>query len=209
VKKLNEQTSQAIAYAQDAISFLFLDPIAKDIEKIYLYGSAVRGQLQKGSDIDIFIDTNKNIEKQAKTILNRFYLSQDYEKWKHYHFTYPFSFQAGKLLEWELKSSILAEGILLYSKQADFSETIPTTKRKDLFILELPKNKKRYLHFIRHIFGRKEKGYSDKGFLHKLEGQKLSSNIILIPKEQEAEIIHFLHKEKINYSFKEISVWGE
>ncbi len=203
MKKLNKQTRQALAYAQDALSFIFLDPSAEFIETIYLYGSAVRGQLQKESDIDLFIDTERDIEKQVNAAIGRYYISQDYEKWKHLGFTPQISIQTGKLEEWQLKISISAEGLLLYSKKGGKAYT----ERFDLFILELPKNKKKYLHFIRSFFGRKEPGYRDGGFLSKLQGEKLSSNVVLIKKEHEAELLKWLQKEKVNYSFKEISVF--
>lgn len=200
---MNKQTRQALAYAQDALSFIFLDPSAEFIETIYFYGSAVRGQLQKESDIDLFIDTEKNIEKQVEAAIGRFYLSKDYEKWKHFGFTPLISIHAGKLEEWQLKTSIAAEGLLLYSKKGGTA----FTERFDLFILELPKNKKKYLHFTRSFFGRKESGYCDIGFLGKLQGEKLSSNVILIKKEHEVELLKWLQKEKVDYSFKEISVF--
>ena len=200
---MNKQTRQALAYAQDALSFIFLDPSAEFIETIYLYGSAVRGQLQKESDVDLFIDTEKNIEKQVEAAVGRFYLSQDYEKWKHLGFTHQISVQAGKLEEWQLKTSIAAEGLLLYSKKGGKA----STECFGLFILELPKNKKKYLHFTRGFFGRKEPGYRDMGFLGKLQGEKLSSNVVLIKKEHESELLKWLQKEKVNYSFKEMAVF--
>ena len=70
---------------QNALSFVFLDADIKDsINSVYLFGSAVRNQLTKDSDIDIFIDckNEKLIENLSKAAINRFYHSKDYEKWK-------------------------------------------------------------------------------------------------------------------------------
>lgn len=208
MKRLNKQTLRAIAYAQNALSFIFLDSSVNDyIKAIYLYGSAVRSELSEESDIDIFIDCDSGKEKIlegiAKAALSRFYKSKDFEKWRLYKFNYPISIQAGDFIAWQLKASIMAEGILLYSKK---SETLPA-ERKVLITYELPRNKRKYLHFIRSLFGRKEKGYKDKGLLGEVNGQKISSNTIIIPKENQQKIIEFMHKEKISYSIKEICLF--
>ncbi len=205
MKKLNKQTRWAIAYAQNALSFLFLDAVVgSGIRRIFLYGSAVRGQLQKESDIDVFIDCvdGEKVEQSVRAAFGRFYQSKDYEKWRLLKFKFPLSVQAGVLDEWQLQSSIATEGILLYSKTAE----LQVGKRFDLFMLELPAEKKKYLRLIRTLFGRKEKGYKDKGLLGKLQGKRYGANVVLIPKEGENELTQFLQREKVVYSFKEISV---
>src|SRR3989344_2891457 len=82
VRKLNKQTLQSIAYVQNALSFVFLDlGIGDAINRVYLYGSAVRGELGKDSDVDIFIDCEpgkeKAVEGIAKSAFSRFYHSKD------------------------------------------------------------------------------------------------------------------------------------
>lgn len=204
--KLNKQTLQALAYVQNALSFLFLEEsIRGKIKRIYLFGSAVRGGLEKKSDIDLFIDCEEKqaeeIEKIAASALSRFYQSHDYEKWKLMSFVHPLSFQAGELEKWALKTSILAEGILLYSPVGEF---LPL-ERQVLFIIKLPKNKKKYLRFIREMYGRKE--YSSLGRLKQVKGKKISTNVLILPKENQTEIEKFLQKEKIDYSLQEIAVF--
>ncbi len=208
MKKLNKQTSLAVAYAQNALAFLFLDAsVGEQVKRVYLYGSAVRGQLHPKSDIDLFLDCNpaqeKKIEKLAAAAFGRFYLSKDYEKWKRLKFTFSLAVYAGELNQWELKKSIITEGLLLYSTQA---EQI-AGERLNLVLIELPKDKKRYLHLTRSLFGRREAGYKDQGILGSLSGEKLSSNVLLVPKKSERKLFDFFHREKVNYSFKEISVF--
>ena len=208
MRKLNSQTLKAIAYAQNALSFIFLDSSINDfIKGIYLYGSAVRGELTKDSDIDIFIDCVADKENiiggVTKAALSRFYQSKDYDKWKLFKFDYTISFQAGDLMAWQPKTSIMAEGILLYSKK---SETLPA-ERKILFSYELPKKKNQYLHFIRAFFGRKEKGYKAQGLIAELNGKKISTNVIIVPKENQQKAMQFMQKEKINFSMKEICIF--
>lgn len=209
MKKLNKQTCKSISYVQNALSFLFLhDENIDFINSIYLYGSAARGELTEKSDIDIFIDCNvgkeKKIEQIAKAAFSNFYQSTDYQKWKYFRFLYPLSVQAGELLTWQLKTSVMADGILLYSKKA---EIVPA-ERQVLFTFVLPKDKKKYLRFIRSLYGRKEKGYKEHGFLLEFQGKKISSDVIMIPKENQQKMLQFLQKCKINYSMKEICVFG-
>jgi len=191
---------------QNAISFIFLDPNIKDsVNSIHLFGSAVRNTLTKDSDIDIFIDckNEKFIENVSKTAIKRFYNSKDYEKWKLLKFTPLISIQAGILENWQLKSSILSEGVTLYSKEP----LIQNVERKVIFILKLPKDKKNYLHLIRNLYGRREKGYNDLGLLNKLNGEKVSTNIIILPKEHQQNIVEFLNNNKIDYTMKEICIF--
>jgi len=208
VRKLNKQTLNAIAYAQNALSFIFLDSgVNNFIRSIYLYGSAVHGELEEDSDIDIFIDCiaekEEAIEGIAKAAISKFYNSKDFDKWKLFKFEHDISVQSGNLMEWQLKTSIMADGILLYSKK---SEILPA-ERKVLFSYELPKKKKQYLHFTRALFGRKEKGYKDFGLIAELNGKKISTNVIIVPKESQQKTMEFMRKERIDYSMKEICVF--
>jgi len=190
---------------QNALSFVFLDSnINALIKNIYLFGSASRGDLTKESDIDIFVDCDKEdlVEKITKTAILKFYKSKDYDKWKQLDFSYPIAVQAGNLMKWHLKTSIQAEGILLFSKESK----LISGERKVIFNFNLPKDKKKYLYLIRSLFGRKEKGYKEHGLLLDVNGEKLSSNLIIIPKENQQRIIEFLNKEKINYNMKEIII---
>ncbi|MEK6960942.1 MAG: nucleotidyltransferase domain-containing protein [Nanoarchaeota archaeon] len=205
MKRLNKQTAKAIAYAQDALTFLFLDNEEKGkIKGIYLFGSAVRGELEKESDIDLFIDCKKSdessIQKAAERAIARFHQSKDYEKWKNFGFEHPISVQVGDLYTWSLKSSILSEGITLYSISPS---TLPA-ERKILITFTLPKNKKKYLQFTRTLFGRKEEGYKDKGMIEVSGGIRIGSNVIIIPSGSQKKIIDKMNNEKIEYSLKEI-----
>ena len=188
------------------LSFLFLDTKESAlIDHVYLYGSGARGELTSESDIDLFIDTGSEkaefLERSAKAAYSRFSQSLDYQKWKKLGITYPFSIQAGRVKEWELYSSLPADGVILYSKHLD---TIGEGKKYLLCTFTLPKKKTKYLLTIRTLFGRKEPGYRDVGVLGKVGGKKVGSNVILIPCEQKHQILRFLDAEKIDYSFKEI-----
>ena len=120
--------------------------------------------------------------------------------WYHYS---SFSFNTGNLMAWNLKDSIMADGILLYSKKV----SLLPAERKVLFTFTLPKKKAHYLRFIREMLGRKEKGYMDSGLLGSVNGRKISSGAIIVPKENMQKIAEFMQKQKVDYSFLEISVF--
>ena len=187
------------------LSFVFHNAdIRNKINSIYLFGSAVRGELSKDSDIDIFADCKKEDEAEVKQLVEsgiiKFHASKDFEKWKLLHFSYPFSVQAGEINEWDLKLSIASEGILLYSKKPFIS----AGERKVIFKITFPKKKKEYIRIRRILFGRDEEDYKGKGILPEIKGRKISSDVFIIPKEEQTRIIDLLTKEKVDFSMTEI-----
>lgn len=200
-----KQLSWAISYAQNMLSFLFLDSsIENSIRQIYLYGSATRGELTAESDMDVFIDCEggkeAEIERAAKASCSRFYRSLDYQKWTRLKFTHPFSIMAGQLEKWELHSSVLADGIIVYSREP----SAPSKNRSILCTFTLPREKSIYLGLVRALYGRQEKGYRDRGLLGKINGEKLAANVVLIPREQKETLLDLLHRKKIDYTLREI-----
>ena len=61
-----------ISYAANFVSFLLDEKIAKHINRIVLFGSVARGNFDKESDIDVFIDTKKEIGNDVQGILSMF-----------------------------------------------------------------------------------------------------------------------------------------
>ena len=189
------------------LSFVFQQVEAgKRIKAIYLFGSAVRGELQSKSDIDLFVECAKEDETRVKQLLDsgivKFETSKDYLKWKLFHFTYPFSYQVGRLEEWELKLSILSEGILLYNIQSG----LQGGERSVLFSIIFPKEKKEYIKVRRLLFGRDEKFYRGGGRVQEVKGKKISSSVFIIPKEEQGEMMQVLSKTKIAFSMTEV-IW--
>jgi len=207
VRNLKTQTCNALSYCFDLLSFIFQDKDAGNkINSIYLFGSAVRGTLHSKSDIDLFIDCSKedqtHVQKIVEAGIVKFNASKDYQKWKLFQFTFPFSIQVGILKEWDLQLSIASEGLLLYAKKNIF----PTGERKVLFIITLPKKKNQYIKIRRLLFGRNEHFYKGTGLIPHLKGEKISSNTFLVPKEEQTRIIEILAEEKINFTMKEITL---
>lgn len=187
------------------LTFVFQKKEINDfIKSAYLFGSAVRGELTRESDIDLFFDCNKENEAIIKRIVDsavlNFEASKDYEKWKLLRFMPPFSVQVGTLDEWELKSSIASEGILLYSNKP----IISTGERNVIFTINYPRIKKKYINLRRLLFGRDETFYKGKGQVQLCNGKKLSSNVFIVPKSEQKNFMDLLSREKIDFSMTEV-----
>ncbi len=178
------------------------------IKAVYLFGSAVRGQLHKDSDIDLFVECEirdgKRVEQLMNAAISRFIVSKDFYKWKLLNFTYPFSVQTGKLEEWDLKESIASESIALYSQKPAFVEG----ERSILFVITLPTEKKKYIRIRRLLFGRDETFYRGTGIIVEMRGEKLGSNVFRVPQTEQGKMMGILSKEKIDFSMKELIVMG-
>ncbi len=203
---LKTQTINAISYSFGLLSFVFQNPEAKKIKGIYLFGSAIRGELHSKSDIDLFVECKKEDEKQVEQVVNsgivKFESSKDYQKWKLFKFTYPFAVNFGRLDEWDLKLSIASEGIQIYNRESGVS----AGERRVLFTIKYPKKKKDYIKIRRLLFGRDEEYYVGTGLIKSMTGKRISSNVFIIPKEEQTKMREILAKEKIDFSMQEIVV---
>ena len=100
------------AYASYFVSFLInnLDDFS-NLRAIILFGSSARGDADKDSDVDIFIDikkSNKNEEKKINKILEDFYKSREALLFKTQGIDNKINLIVGRLDEWkELKESIV------------------------------------------------------------------------------------------------------
>lgn len=199
MKKLNKE--DLISQAYGFVSYLFREPKIK-IKRIFLFGSAARGDFDEKSDIDIFVDVDKKrekeTEKKAKRALRRFYEIEG-EKWRLKGIKNQISLKTGFLEEWELKNSIEREGIVLYGGAGGTK-----LKKYLLFVLEPITPIKKRMKITRKLFGRKEEGYQDKGLILKYEGKVLDPRSFMVSEEGLKEISFFLAKEKVRFHFEEI-----
>ena len=136
-----------ISYAMDFSSYIIRN--TEKVDKIILHGSVARGDFDKDSDIDIFIDTlDKKAEKIIKKIEENFYKTDNYKKWKLKGEINKISLIIGKLdsEEWkDLKRAIISTGILLYGK---YNSNIQKMKNYVLFVFEniKPESKRVFIH---------------------------------------------------------------
>ena len=140
-----------ISYAMDFSSYLIRNN--KNIRKIILYGSIARGDFNKNSDIDLFIDIDEKQEKNIKKIEENFYESESYKKWKLKGLSNEISLLMGDLegSEWKnLKRAIINTGILLYGK---YKSNIEKINQYVLFTFENIKPESKRVSVHRKLFG--------------------------------------------------------
>lgn len=197
-----------IAYASSFVSFLLDRELAKDIEKIVLFGSVARGDFDSESDIDLFIDTKKDLQKPVNQVFSLFLKSDTQKKWSLKGLKHELSLKVGNIEEWRLKRSVLSDGILLYGK---FQEMPNDLKYYGLFALSLKNfRKSTKVSIWRKLYGYKQKTksktYIFSGIVEKLGGKRMDNSLV-IPINKREELVNFLKKEKIDYKIKE--VWSD
>ncbi len=195
----SKERKELIAYASSFASWIIPNIEA---EEIILFGSAARGDFGKESDVDIFIDVKGNkkkleeIEKIANKELSVFYKSKIYEIWNLKGIARDIHLLVGDLSEWELKRSIISNGIVLYGPYKSMPKN---TKAFTQFVMQPIQNITLRNAIIRTLFGRKEKKYTIEGLIIRRGGKKLSSLSFIIPNSHAQEIIRLLNKNKVRY----------
>lgn len=198
---MNREGLFAMCYAY--ISYLFRErDIRKKIKTIYLFGSVARGDFDKESDIDIFIDLEKKnealIKKSSSNALKKFYAIEG-KKWELKGVINPLAIKMGNLDEWELKEGIVREGIILFGQSS-----ASNMQKYLLFSFASIQEAKKRIRVIRKLFGRKEREYQEQGIVQKYNGKVLSSRIFFVPAFALKEITQFFAEEKISYEFEEV-----
>src|SRR3989344_1128267 len=193
-----------IAYAQDFVSFLLqsLDQDGNKINQIILFGSVVRGEATKKSDVDLFIDVgDKKLEKKINKVKEEFYNSIKVGKyWNLFGIKNEINCSVGKLEEWNnLERSLIANGILLFGKYKKGIETEPYY----LFIVTPGKNRNKNISVWRLLYGYKQrlgkKIYVKKGLVKEYNGKKLARGVFIVPADHAQKISLFLRKNKFEY----------
>ena len=199
-----------VAYAQDFVSFLLqnINNPGK-IETIILFGSVVRGEAGKTSDIDIFIETRENIENEIQKIKEDFYNSLKVKKyWSLLGIKNEVHCEIGNLEEWrDLERSLIAQGVVLYGKYKSKKQG----SLYYLFSVEQGKNRNKNISIWRRLYGYKQtvnkQEYKKEGLVKEYKGEKIARGVFIISSEHAQILISFLKKNSINY--KIILIWKE
>ena len=200
VRQLNRDL--LIAYSIEFVSFLFRTPAIKKnkIKGIYLFGSVARGDFDKDSDIDLFIDSDS---KETKSIiekaLNKFYNSEDNKKFQLMGIENELKPIAGNLSNWDLKESVENDGLVLYAQSLSSG-----LRSYEIVTMDSIKNIAQRNRVLRHLSGRKEKHYNDKGVIKQLGGETLNPRVFIIPSENANTILRIISKENIKYQLRKI-----
>ena len=193
-----------IAYAQDFAAFLIqnLDKESDKIINIVLFGSVVRGQASKESDIDVFIDVaDEKIGEKIEGIKEKFYKSYKSKSyWNLLGIKNEIHCLIGKLKEWKpLQRSIISDGIVLFGKY----HAEVKTEQWYLFIITQGKSRKMNLSFWRTLYGYtqkiRKKRYVKIGLIKEYGGIKLARGVAIVPARFSAPLARFLDKSRVSY----------
>ncbi len=193
---------QIISYAQSFISHLFRIPNIKDhgIRSIYLFGSVARGDFDKSSDVDMFIDSSSGkMEFFIEKALKSFYKSEDRKKFELMGINNEIKVMHGNLEEWQLKQSVESNGILIYSQSVSHG-------LGSYFIVKINpiKDIAKRNKVLRKLSGRNEKHYKDKGIVIELGGKIIDNRVFIVPSDNINDILKIFSEEKVDYSIEKI-----
>lgn len=193
-----------IAYAQDFVSFLFehLKEDSDKIKQVILFGSVARGEDNKKSDVDLFLDIiDEKVEAKIENILEKFYNSVKVKRyWNLLGIKNEINCSIGKLEEWaDLQKSLIANGIVLFGKYKGKAET----ESFYLFIVTPSSNRNNNLSTWRALYGYNQKvgkkNYEVKGLVRDYNGEKLARGVFIIPSEHVLKISSFLKQSKFKF----------
>lgn len=199
-----------LSYIYDFLSTIYEDDLISDfVNEIILYGSVAKKTNDDESDIDLFFNIKdktkiKEIEEKLRNRLKSFEVKAE-KSWVLRGNVNPISFIVGILDDpiWKgLKDEIASSGIILYS---NYKEMPGKTRHYHLFTYSLNNlDRKKKMKIIRKLYGyqikKGKKLYVQKGIIDSINGQKLSSNSILIPIEDSLKIKKIFHENKVSYS---------
>jgi len=194
-----------ISYALDFASYLISK--ADKIDRIILHGSVARGDFDEESDIDLFVDTRKNLEKKINKIIDNYYKTKKFKEWEIKGIKNTISIITGKLdsKEWiDLKRSIINTGIILYGKYKAESEKI---NYYTLFSFENIRPDKKRISIFRKLFGFKVGKKKYPGLIEKMGAVKVGKGSILVPVENSNELKKYFQDKKV--TVKLYDLWSD
>lgn len=195
-----------IALALDFTSLLFtkLDP--SNVRRIVLFGSVARGEFDRKSDIDIFIDTQKQVGPEVKECEKSFESVRE-RRWDLKGITLPLKVICADLDKpaWHgIRDEIEDHGITLYGPTGQ-------TKEKDHYLItftstHLPSPERTRLQ--RRLFGytiRKEgKSYPQAGRIAEEMGTKICNHTAIIPTSSKRAIETILKEAGAKFQTRKI-----
>ena len=201
------ERNELLSYALSFAAFLMRDKnVSEKISKIILFGSVARGDFDKESDIDIFVET-KLQEKIIQKQLDLFNESKIKENYRLSGVQNEIVLKVGVLDKWKgLKESIAEDGISLYGK---YEEKPKALRHFTLFKISVERRKfSLKIKVWRRIYGHKQKVgkkiYSSKGLLQELDCTRLSKGIFLAPFHNRQKVIDFLDKNRASYEMLDV-----
>lgn len=198
--------NEMISYALDFVSYL-IGRLAS-IDRIILFGSVARGDFNRESDIDLFIDTkDKKIEKDVKKLADAYSKTSKARAWQLKGIQNTFSCIVGILdsEEWkDLKRGMVNHGLILYDKYKATAEKI---HQYTLFSFENIRPESLRVTVNRALFGFRVKSKKYPGLAERYGLVKLGKGTILVPVEHSLKIKSFFREKKI--TVKVYDIWSD
>jgi len=207
--KVEESNKMLKQYAMYFASYLLNNLYdIHNIERIVLFGSVARGEADKESDVDIFIEVKrktKKIEEEINKVKDKFYESREASLFKLRGIDNEISVKIGKIKEWEdLQKSIASTGIILYGPYE--SKELPS-KIKKYAIIFWNKIRKNRGAFLNKLYGVKVKGKYYEGLVSRFSGKRIGKSCIIVPIAYKKDVFNLLKKYKVEA--KVIEVFGD
>lgn len=204
---LKLKNNKLLAYGGDFVFFLIeRGNFLKEINRIILFGSVVRDEASKDSDIDIFIDVlnnKKNIEKEVKKINSEFINSKKYQDyWLLKGITNEINVIVGELNKWkDIKNSIISNGITIYGK---FEDNPEKGEHKTILSWENVKPESKRVLLSKRLFGYKKGKKTYEGLVKKFKGERIGKGIILVPSISSNLFLKIFREMKVTVRLKKI-----
>jgi predicted nucleotidyltransferase len=206
--------NELLAYISDFLSLLyFKEGFLDKTRYIILFGSVARGDFDKESDIDLFVDVKgkediKKLQGIVDSSLNEFELKAK-DIWHIRNIKNPIKCIVGSLKDkrWALlKKEMGSYGILLYGA---FKSEAEGLNSYSLFEYSLKSfNQRKRVAFQRELIGykskKKGKVYEHKGLIQKINGIKLENNNIIAATRDALELQKFFTKRKVTPLIREL-----
>lgn len=197
------ERNKLISLAMNFSSFLLE---RMQVKSIILFGSVAANNFDEESDIDLFVETIPENENKIKNLLILYKKTKEYEKFKLGGIENEISIKSGNLEDWkDIKRSIISNGIILYGNYRGQPSDL---RHKLLFILNV-KDLKRSdkIKIWRKLYGYKQKIGKKDYILKGMVDKKIGRGAFLTSIENYQNLLVFLRKNKVKYSF--FDIWTE
>jgi len=202
-----------IAYTYDFVSYLTLQTFFNKypIRKIVLFGSSVRHDYNKKSDIDIFIDVSgsksANLKKQIEKVKNNFINSGRIKKWINLNIKNEFSIIVGNLTDkkWsDMRRSMHSHAVVLWQRYQE--------EAKDLEPYVLlkwsagTKDVNKRVNLARKLYGYSQKGKHYEGIFERLGIKPIDDGIAIVPSEHINLFRKLFNELNVKYILKDVFI---
>lgn len=198
--------NELISYALDFVSYLIGN--AEGVNRVILFGSVARGDFDRESDIDLFIDTkNKKLASLLPRLIESYSSTAKARSWKLKGIEREFSCLVGELdsEEWrDLKRSIMNTGLILYGKYTAAAEKVHHFVIFSYGKIQ-PESKRVSVH--RSLYGFMVGKVKYPGLIDKFRVVKLGAGCLLVPIEYASELKKFLQEKKVDVKLYDL--WSD